>query len=328
MLDLPPGCRADDLGRLADWLEASTLVEESSIPKAELMEELRSSGLVLPRDESFGEDSDELGLDDDEDLDSALERLADDVISECRQRSITLSQSYPFVAKSGLFSLRTDCTYDGYAFLLLADLGHHYPQLKDAVKADSHSGRLMEKVVEGALRGLFGPSKRFGWPIEPGWPKSIDDRVARLGESLGVAVDSLTDKTDPADKDRTLDVVGLYSMAGSTEATMAILVQCAAGKDWKQKLGAPSVEMWNNLLIWNTMLVRAIALPWRLGGRKGDWTYGRVCSMSNGAMVLDRPRLLAGDPDKNLDPAARDDISQWWRNAISEIPNASRRSTF
>lgn len=327
MLELPPGCRADDLGRLADWLEASALVQDAPIPRAELMEELRSSGLALPQGESFGEDLDELGIDPDEDSDSALERLSDDIFTECRDRATLYPRNYPFVAASGLLTLRKDIPHDGYAFLLIADLGHHYPQLKDAIKADSHSGRLMEKIVEGALQGLFGRSQRFGWPIEPAWPTSIEDRVAKLAQNLDVKMDALEGKTDPADKDRTLDVVGLFEVVGSTEATVAVLVQCAAGKDWKQKLGAPSIEAWSNLLLWKTMLVRAIALPWRLGGRRGDWTYGRIFSMSSGAMVLDRPRLLAGNPDEHLDPLARDEVAQWWREAVDAMPKASRPTT-
>ena len=327
MLDLPPGCRADDLGRLADWLEASALVQDAPIPRAELIEELRSSGLALPQGESFGEDSDELGIDADEDSDSALERLSDDIFTECRNRATLYPQNYPFLAASGLLTIRRDVAYDGYAFLLIADLGHHYPQLKDAIKADSHSGRLMEKIVEGALQGLFGRSQRFGWPIEPEWPTSIEDRVATLALHLDVKMDSLEGKTDPADKDRTLDVVGLFEVVGSAEATLAVLVQCAAGKDWKQKLGAPSVQAWSNLMLWETMLIRAIALPWRLGGRKGDWTYGRIFSMSGGAMVLDRPRLLAGNPDKHLDPLARVEVARWWRNAVDAMPKASSRTT-
>ena len=65
MLELPPGCSAGDLDRLADWLEASVLADGVEVSKSELMEELQANGLALPAEESFGEDTDELGLDPD-----------------------------------------------------------------------------------------------------------------------------------------------------------------------------------------------------------------------------------------------------------------------
>jgi hypothetical protein len=327
VLDLPPGSSADDLERLADWLEASVLAEHCDIAKSELMEELQSNALALPADESFGEDALEFGLGPEEEADDALERLADDVLAECRKRAIRLQAGYPFVLSPDLMSPIDGRACDSYAFLLVADLGHHYPALKDALVPDSHSGRLMEKVVEAASRGLFGHSLRFGWPREPGWPTSIDKRVEQLAKGLGLEVDSLAGKTNPADNDRTLDVVGMLRLENPYDATLAVLVQCAAGANWKQKLGDPSITAWHNLIQWRATLVRAVALPWRLGGRKGDWTYRRIYSLSNGAIDLDRPRLLAGQPDEHLDQSVRPEVAKWWRDAIDLIPRARPRST-
>lgn len=322
MLKLPPGCAADDFARLADWVEASALVDEHGISKAQIMEELQASGLALPLDEMFGEDEDELDVSDDDTPIDALERLADDILSECHERSVKFENGYPFSIQSDMLSTNKTSPWDSYAFLLIADLGHHYPSLKDSIKPDADSGRLMEKIVEAAAKGLFGKSQRFGWPKEPDWPTSIDDRVKRLAKELGVLTDSLKGKTDPADNDRTLDVVGMFGLGDSYEATLTILIQCAAGENWKTKLGDPSTTSWDNLLLWQSAIVRAIAVPWRLGGRRGDWSYGRVYSRSSGAMVLDRPRLLGGKPDLHLDPSIRAEITTWWTTAINEIPSS------
>lgn len=326
MLGLPPGCSADELERLADWLEASVLVEGATLAASEVMEELQSSGLALPSDEAFTEDSDEMGADlDEESSTDALERLAGDVLAECRKRAAKLGGSYPFELDRDVIALREGTEFDCYAFLLVADLGHHYPELKDALTPDAESGRLMEKIVEAATKGIFGRSQRFGWPREPEWPTAINERIDQLGKLLSIPVDALEGKTEPADNDRTLDVVGVLQIDGSQDATLVVLVQCAAGKNWKQKLGDPSVSAWQNLLLWNSMLIRAVALPWRLGGRKGDWRYSRIYQMSNCAMVLDRPRLLTGRPDVHLDPRVRSEIEAWWRRAINKIPYAGLR---
>lgn len=182
----------------------------------------------------------------------------------------------------------------------------------------------MEKVVEAATRGIFGRSQRFGWPREQDWPTGIKKRVKRLAKELEVPVDSLKRKVVPADNDRTLDVVALMSLDDAYEASLIVLIQCAAGQNWKTKLGDPSVSAWDNLLQWQSPIVRAIALPWRLGGRRSDWTYGRVYTMSNHAMVLDRPRLLAGMPDVHLDAKVRPALKTWWMSAITKIPDARR----
>ncbi|WP_156155299.1 hypothetical protein [Curtobacterium flaccumfaciens] len=324
MLKLPAGITADNLERLADWIEASALVEDDSVSKAQVMEELESSGLALPIDEAFAEDDDELGLGSDEVAADALERLAEDIFDRCSTRFRSYGEGYPFILKRDTVS-RNDVDLDSYAFLLVADLGHHYPELKDALIPDTLSGRLMEKVVEASAEGLFGKSQRFGWPREPDWPTGINDRITRLADKLDILVDSLDGKTDSADNDRTLDVVGMFRIGDSYEASLSILIQCAAGQNWKTKLGDPSTNAWHNLLIWNASLIRAVALPWRLGGRRSDWSYARVHAMSNGAMVLDRPRLLLGSPDRYLDPQVRPEVSKWWRDAVALLPSSRSR---
>jgi len=322
VLAIPPGSSPEDLQRLADWVEASVLVSDGSVSKSSVMEELRASGLVALPDESFGEDAEEFGSGSDENSDDSLERLVDDVLAECRQRQNQLGDGYPFQMSADLLSLRGDVERDSYAFLLVSDLGHHFVELKDALTPDTHSGMLMEKVVEAATRGIFGRSQRFGWPREQEWPTGIKKRVKRLAKELGVPVDSLKRKVVPADNDRTLDVVAIMSLDDTHEASLIVLVQCAAGQNWKSKLGDPSIAAWDNLLQWQSPIVRAVALPWRLGGRQSDWTYGRVYSMSNHAMVLDRPRLLAGRPDTHLDARVRPQLNDWWTSAIAKIPNS------
>lgn len=322
MLRLPAGVSVDNIERLADWVEASALMDADPVSKAQIMEELEASGLVLPLSESFAEDASELDVDTDEVPIDALERLAEDILDRCEQRNMILGSEYPFILARDTVSQPHHTAFDSYAFLLVADLGHHYSELKDALTPDTLSGRLMEKIVEASAQGLFGKSQRFGWPKEPSWPTGINDRITRLADELEVQVDSLKGKTDPADNDRTLDVVGMMPIGDSYEASLTILIQCAAGQNWKSKLGDPSTTAWHNLLVWNTSIVRAIALPWRLGGRRGDWSYSRVHSMANGAMVLDRPRLLLGKPDQHLDPDVRPEVSEWWRKAVRLLPSS------
>lgn len=258
MIDLPPGCRVDDIDRLADWAEAIVLIDGDEVSRDEMIQAFTSSGIVdleEAMDKIPGDDAGEAERED------AADRLAEDVLALCSARSLTLRDAYPFQVDSDLFSLRADVEVDAYAFLLIADLGHGYAPLKDALVPDGASGLLLEKVVEGALRGLFGHANRFGWPREAGWPTGIDARVERLYELLEVPMDSLTGKTESSANDRTLDVVAIFKLPAGLEASLVILTQVAAGKNWKKKSAEPSEMMWHNLMIWNCRLVRAVALP-------------------------------------------------------------------
>src|SRR5262249_38567337 len=130
---------------------------------------------------------------------------------------------------------------------------------------DSASGRLFEKVVEASSRGLLrGAVMRFGWPIEPGWPLAINDRIQLLGSGLGLELETLRGKTKKTDKDRGLDVAGRISFGDEGAGTIVLLTQCAAGKHWRKKTGQPALQRWQHLIQWNAHLLRAVAIPWRL----------------------------------------------------------------
>lgn len=307
MKALPPRLDPGDLQRLTDWAELNVLVTDSAIAGADIAKVFEASALIL-------EDDDEQRLE-------ALDRLVEDVFSECSRREMELGDGYPFRVHGDVLR-PSGAPVDAYAMLLISDLGHAYPPLKHQIQPDTKSGRLLEKVVEAALRGLFGTAQRFGWPREPGWESGINQRVQMLARQLDRVPDSLDGKTDPADKDRTLDVAALLSLPGSGDGSLVVLAQCAAGENWKSKTGEPSPPAWQNLILWNGPLVRAVALPWRLGSRSSDWSHARASQLFNGAMVFDRPRLLAGHPDSHLDSTVRADIRAWWSGAASLVGDA------
>ena len=163
------------------------------------------------------------------------------------------------------------------------------------LKADSKTGRLFEKIVEASLQGLInGKVVRFGWPRDAGWPTSIDDRIKHLAERLELETENLVGKTHPNEKDRGLDVVAQLRFGDGGAGSVILLTQCAVGNAWKGKIGEPSLNHWRDIYKWNGQLLRTIAVPWRLSA---EFDVTRTHRLFD-AIVLDRPRLSAGKPDR------------------------------
>jgi hypothetical protein len=326
MFDLP-SIDVDDTVRLADWVELCVFFGDSGVmSQADMADVVHDAGLlggmpedVLSDDASFRQEEEDFSSDD------ATERLAGAVWEHLETRSRGLKEGYPFAVEGDKLRLKVPSwrAAPAFAMLLVADISRVY-ELNAQIEPDSESGRLFEKVVEASQRGLLrGTAVRFGWPIEPGWPTPIDDRIGTLGERLGLGVERLTGKTRPQDKDRGLDVVARFSGGDDGPATFVLLTQCATGKHWKKKRGEPAISDWRDILRWDAQLLRAVAIPWRLDARiDRGFHYVRTYRHFD-AVILDRPRLVAGTPDRFLADDVKDQIVRWCEKQVVKLPSLS-----
>ena len=321
MIDLPT-INPDDLLGLADWVELTTSCEPTgSTSVFEVADVLYSSGLAgtAPSDNFIGEFEEEYdGTLSDKD---AAERLAQDIWSELKRRSTAWGHAYPYSVDQDTVSLTGDSWREtpAYHMLLIIDVVRFYPS--GPIAPDLRMTRLFEKIVQAAKgRLLGGRTSRFGWPIEFGWPTSIGERVAALASELGLSVSNMDEFLFTTDNDRGLDVVGLLAIDGTSDGTLAILTQCAAGQNWKAKTGEPSLEDWQDVLDWNMKLVKGFAVPWRLAS---PWDYRRVHRKFNGAVVFDRPRIIALAPDEALVSWVSDCIAEWCEPRLAAFPQLS-----
>ena len=171
------------------------------------------------------------------------------------------------------------------------------------------------------MRALHhGACVRFGVPREPGWPPGIDDRIRLLGAELQLEVENLQSKTSPMDGDRTLDVASRLAYGTDGPGTIIVLTQCATGKHWNKKRAEPIFAKVDDLLVWNAVLVRALAVPWWFHRPR---EYERQFREFGKAVILDRPRLLAGLPDQHIDAAAATLIQDWCSAQLSALPKTS-----
>jgi hypothetical protein len=322
MFELPE-LTLDQIARVADWVELCALYEPGGVSQAAVADVFHDSGMLgtEPSDFFLGDltyiDQDTFSSDD------ATEWFAELVWQELANRQRTLNSGYPFATENSVATLSVPSWQDvpAFAMLLIADLSRSYGNVDIRIEPESGDARLFEKIVEAATRGLLrGTSVRFGWPIEPGWEKPIDNRIRQLGDALNLRVENLEGKTRPKDKDRGLDVVARLSFGDDGPGTILVLTQCATGQNWRQKHGEPAIADWRDILRWDGLLVRAVAVPWRLDE---SFNYVRTHRHFDAAIVLDRPRLLAGCPDRYLAETTQQKIRQWCKTQFAKIPTLS-----
>lgn len=315
--------RDSDIARFADWVEFCTLIPEAGSVSREDAADIVNDSMLLgnlpgdlyPRDESFDDETAFSPHDD-------TELLIAQVWRELRLRAEIQKPGYPLtVLEHRVDRRRRDWReVPGFAMLLVMDLSRFY-DCETIVKPNTLVSRLFEKVVEASTQGLLGgTSVRFGVPIEAGWPTPIDDRIRKLGELLSLSVENLEGKTGPKDKDRGLDVVGRLSFGDDGPGTLFLLTQCATGKHWIKKSGEPSKKKWQNILNWNGELMRAIAVPWRLDEDTPPLTNYVRAHAHFDALILDRPRLVSGNPDRRLTSEAKGEIAAWCEEQIQKFP--------
>ncbi|HWH31367.1 MAG TPA: hypothetical protein VNU01_01710 [Egibacteraceae bacterium] len=306
----PPRSDPDSLDLLADWVELACLLAHS-VAVFDVAEEFRVGGVAgIDSDQFLDEprlDGGALLAEGDE-----AEDLARQVWAVLNDRRAELRSAYPFKVSEGLVTSEGWRAWPAYAFLLLLDVGRRY-----GLSLEPGHERRFEKIVEASMTGLLrSRAVRFGTPAEPDWPVPLPDRVRYLATLLDLeANEQRLARHHLREKDIALDVVGLLKLAGQ-DGGVAVLAQCAVGENWTGKSGEPSLTEWRGLLDWNSVLLKAIAVPWRLP--EGVWPHRRVAERFE-ALVLDRPRLVLGHPDRLLTDAFRDELRAACDSPVAQL---------
>lgn len=282
---------------------------------------------TISREEAIAAYSDAAGLEDsslatyNSGVSTDSDAFGDALWTEFRRRKRILKDGYPFIVRDALLEQQGDVSSAPSFFFLLGVamkaryLGAHQAE---PVEGGRTPETLFEHVVTAAVGGLFGGSAvRFGWPVPRGDPKSIAERVRDLADKLNVDAAKLDGNVEAADKDISLDVVGRLRVGDSEFGTVTFLVQCATGNNWESKKLEPAANSWEDLIHWESKLVRAVAVPWWWGERDD---YRRCFRRFDKAVVLDRARILMGRPDDRLAGADKNEIMRWIERQATGLP--------
>lgn len=172
-------------------------------------------------------------------------------------------------------------------------------------------GKLFEKLTRCAIESyLSGNAIVFGWPFEP-IEGSEETAIKQKVKSIAVELNErFVESPHSRFKDRGLDVIGWITHEDRRSNQVVVLVQCAAGHNWKDKLPVP-MEAWVQYIHWAYDPIRAFSVPCIIKER--EW---HDFSRDKG-LLFDRIRLM-NLLNNGLQDAEFDDfLSIWVQQQIS-----------
>jgi hypothetical protein len=270
----PESSKRLDEFQLADWLEGSITFAANSISQYDVADVLQENHLTSVTELQLAKNN----------ATSTLESTW----NELARRSKCLGQSSTYRVSK----VRIDrvCDWQAspvFAFCLLVGL---IPTYRSAFKAFSdytEQGELFEQITMSAL-------SEMGWNVHGvGWSKqganSIAEKVEKAARFIGV--DPLEDATEkwtaPKAKDAGLDVICQYVFADGWSGKPVILMQCASGENWEDKLHTPDINTWKKLVDFHTTPLRGLSMPFVVRPER----FRRAAIRDALILLLDRNRL-------------------------------------
>jgi hypothetical protein len=196
-----------------------------------------------------------------------------------------------------------------YAFPLLVSVVPYYVRQKQNQLL--RTTKLFERFVVVAAKFYAGEAVRFGHPR--------DDLPSRFDQALDRLVE-LTKEPRGGQrggggfhKDEGVDVVAWRPFQDQRPGQAILLVQCATGRRWQEKTGEIVLDTWSQYVNWTVKPLRAIAIPFVLGG--DTWEY----TTREAGIVLDRIRITGKILGHDLPRGLRNEVEGWCRQRIAEL---------
>ncbi len=216
---------------LADWIEGSSLLLQAPVSKQDVREVLLDEQVYSNQDFAA--------------------EMVNNGWREVRRRRSLIGPSYPFKVRDRLLSPR--CDIDGcpeYAFCLLLSYGGFYRSWawNKWPREYALQGELFERLTSSALCTTWGD-----WRIRiTGWSRThattLGEVVAQIASDLSEAPRQAPPWTDQRKKELGVDLLATRPFRDERPGVPFFLVQCASGKDWREKRGQPNLEQWEKLI--------------------------------------------------------------------------------
>jgi hypothetical protein len=279
---------------IADWVELSCLFgKRNSISRADLTKTLEELN------------------------DKEPENTAMNIWLEMTRRQKLLINKYPIVLQNGRMEARDSWHKNlGYSFQLLVSSHTSYKVTTIPKQKWNEVAKLFERFSASALKNYFNAKViLFGSPRGDELPekfhKCIDHVCGLLNEKRGSSY-CISKKAN----DEEVDVIGWIPFPDGRPSQLIILAQCAAGKDWKDKLDEPNIRKWHNIIDSLATPITAFAFPHIC---KSSSLWNEI-AYDNGGIVFDRLRLTYFC---TLETEIRKDILSWSKEQVSKLPQLS-----
>lgn len=292
-----------DLPTICDWIEASLLFVDDELSKTDVTDVLIENEVYSNQDFAL------------EFVDSAWEVI--------RARILALNGALGLHWTSERIQ-RTASWQDfpAYAFCLTLSCGSYvYPTWAAQYGYDpATQGSLFERIAHRSFASMLP-----GWQVQRvGW---APDNAVRLKDTIGHIISALNEVAnaeldvyvDDNANELGLDLLAFYSFGDIHASLPVLMIQCASGRDWKQKRHTPDLTIWNKVVNFNSPPVKGFAIPYSfVDGQE----FRREATQVNG-IFLDRYRLL--NPNKGAEPVWNEpnlnaDLIAWVRPRIEALP--------
>ena len=292
-----------DSNASADWLEASVLFDGPELTRGEVVD------LLL---------EEQICYDGNQDL---AHHIAEEAWRELerRQRWGGLPKTVE-VSNSkivGVEDWRQDVIR---AFFVLLAIQKIFPEWSKERQSYVTQGNLFEKVVEQICPALLPGWKtyRAGWSVDN--TKRIPAIVADLMNLINVrGATDLGEWARPEDKDGGLDLVCYRDFGDGREAMPVYFLQCASGKNWRDKIDTPNAELWYKYLNAAVRPSTGIVAPFVI-----DDQELRRAALTGQVVVFDRIRAMSAAKECGI--AIEHDLCgqviEWMEPRVQDLPRA------
>lgn len=288
---------------LCDWIEASLLFDDSSVTKSDIVDMLIEYQICH---------------DDNQDLAHRIADLGWEEFSRRQQWG-----GIPNTADISSTRIEHDIDWKDdiiRSFFVYLSTLKIYPDWAKSHQDFSNQGDLFEKVVEKIFPALLPGwnTYRAGWSPEntKNLPEIVDELCQRLHTK---GAQDLNDWISPNANDGGLDIVCYRKYEDEREAMPAIFIQCASGKNWRDKVKTPDPGNWQKYLNSAVQPTTGIAAPFVI-----ETQELRIASLTGQIIVFDRLRMLSAAREHNvaLDAPLITEVTDWMIPRIDDLPRA------
>lgn len=241
------------------------------------------------------------------DLKSALSRedignpdlLEEQTWAELENRSKLYGAAWPLTMDGSRLRVREDASDD--AILLQV-----YFCILASGDIESEDRSLFEEIVRSIISSKLGKSVvRIGHPARKGDPTSFRERVKDYTRDSLLSTLEVFHEPLPHDKDLGMDVVAWLPSPDNRGGYIHLLIQCATGRNWANKLSDIDLNVINSHIRWAVQPVRIFSLPSVISTTGPQW----IRYTQRAGWILDRPRLMHLASGTIITDGLREEIS-------------------
>jgi hypothetical protein len=192
----------------------------------------------------------------------------------------------------------------------------NFARLMSWNQALTYSFQLLEQLCGEAVRGYLGGLKlNVGAPRSGSVPTNFRACLDHIGQQVG-ELRGPEKSFNSRSKDAGVDVVAWVPFPDKRPGQVIVLLQCAAGTDWKSKFADIKLGVWNQYLRWAAWPLIAFASPFVHGDQQ--WQYLSYQVSERGSILFDRLRICV--PQLTSLPATlQGDLNDWCRSQIARV---------